>query len=68
MENKIQFIFNACTQTAIRFFTAKYQILKTVPKRPFVFHSKIRNFKTASHSLTTKYEIFKVVSKQSLSF
>ena len=50
--------FYSCTQTAIRFlqrntkfyaltafrfFTAKCKILKTVPKQPFVFHSKIRN-------------------------
>ena len=28
---------NACTQTAICFFTAKYKILKTVPKRAFRF-------------------------------
>ena len=30
------------TQTAIHFFTEKCKILKTAPKRSFVFHSKIK--------------------------
>ena len=62
---------NACTQAVICFLTAKCKILKTVPKRPFVFHSEIEklNFtETAIHSLTAKYKIFKVVTKGSFAF
>ena len=29
--------FYSCTQTAIRFFTAKHKILQTATKRPFMF-------------------------------
>ena len=44
--------FYSCTQTAILSFIAKYKILKTVPKRSFIF--------------TTKYKILKVAPKRPL--
>ena len=50
LQGNIQFY--SCNQTAIRFFIAKYKILKTVPKRLFIF--------------TTKYKILKVVPKRPL--
>ena len=53
------------------FFTAKCQILETIPKRLFVFHIKIRNLELHPnyHSfLTTKCGTFKVVSKHSPAF
>ena len=35
---------NACTETAIRFFTAKYKILKLYPNGHSFFYSEIRKF------------------------
>ena len=55
----------------LRFLTAKCKILKTVPKRPFVFHSKIRNlimYPNCHSFFDYKIRNFKVVSKQSRSF
>ena len=45
--------FCSCTQTVICFLTAKCKILKTVPKRPFIFHSERRNLELYAnyHSL-----------------
>ena len=37
--------FQSCTQTAIRFFTAKYEILKLYPNGHPIFYDEIRNFK-----------------------
>ena len=34
---------NACSQAAIRFFYSEIRIFTVVPKRPFAFHSEIRN-------------------------
>ena len=36
--------FQSCTQTAIRFFTAKYEILKLHPNGHSFFYSKIQNY------------------------
>ena len=37
--------FQSCTQAAIRFFTAKYEILKLYQNGHPFFYSEIRNFK-----------------------
>ena len=42
--------FNACTQTAIRFFTAKYEILQLYPNGLSFFYSKIRNFENCTQT------------------
>ena len=36
--------FYGCTQTVIRFFTAKYEILQLYPNGHSFFHSEMRNF------------------------
>ena len=36
--------FYSCTQTAIRLFTAEYEILQLCPNGHFFFHSEIQNF------------------------
>ena len=57
----------SCTQTVIRFFTAKYEILKLYPNGLRLFYSEIQNFEnytqTVIRSLTKKYAIFRVIPK-----
>ena len=55
----------------IRFFTARYKILKTIPKLPSVYSQQNKILKIAPNAIclfTTIHEILKTVSKRPFVF
>ena len=62
---KTRIVSNVCTQAAIRFFTAKYEILQLYPNgNSFFFYSEIRNFTVVPKRqfvfFTAKYEVLQL--------
>ena len=64
--------FYSCTQTPIRYFTAKYEILQLHSNGHSFSYSKMQNFETLPkrpfHFFTTKHKILKTAPKQPFAF
>ena len=64
-------ISNACTQDAIRFFIAKYEILTVAPKLPFIFLRRDTTFCSCTQTairFTAKCKVLKSVPKRPFVF
>ena len=64
--------FYSCTQTAICYFTAKYEILQLYSNGHSLFYSEMQNFETLPKQpfrfFTTKHKILKTAPKRPFVF